>query len=126
MAVLLAFIMFEHLVAGVVTGLALYLILHRLTASFSKRLGRNAARPLALLLVTAIAGGTIIGGIALTISFARHHVTHIPALMTKMADILQSTQTWLGGVGEAVIPDVLTDADTIKDGIAGWLKKHAA
>jgi predicted PurR-regulated permease PerM len=124
-AALLTFIMFEHLVAGVVAGLALYLILDRLTASFSKRLSHNAARPLALLLVTVIIGGTIIGGIALMISFTRHHADNIPAMMTKMAEILQSTRAWLGGYGEQVIPDVLTDAETIKDGIVEWLKDNA-
>ena len=45
--------------------------------------------------------------------------------MTKMADILQSTRAWLGGVGEDLIPDVLTDAETVKAAIVDWLKSHA-
>ena len=125
MAALLVFVMFRHLVAGVVAGLALYLILDRVSHSFTKRLGRAAARPLALLLVTLVGGGVIVGGIALTISFARHHAGNIPAMMTKMAEILQSTKAWLGGYGEDLIPEVMTDAETIKSGIAEWLKEHA-
>jgi len=124
-AALLLFIMFRHLVVGVVAGLALYLILDRVSRSFSKRLGHTAARPLALILVTLVGGGIIVGGIALSISFARHHAGNIPAMMTKMAEILQSTRAWLGGYGEELIPDVLTDAETIKSGLAEWLKEHA-
>ena len=45
--------------------------------------------------------------------------------MTKMADILQSTRAWLGGYGEDLIPEVMTDADTIKAALADWLKEHA-
>jgi predicted PurR-regulated permease PerM len=45
--------------------------------------------------------------------------------MTKMADILQSTRAWLGDYGEQLIPEVMTDADTIKSALAVWLKEHA-
>ena len=45
--------------------------------------------------------------------------------MTKMADILQSTRAWLGGYGEELIPEVMTDAETIKAALAAWLKEHA-
>jgi predicted PurR-regulated permease PerM len=121
----LVFVLIQHLVAGVVAGLALYLILDRLTISISKRLGRAAARPLALLVVTVVGAGVVVGVIALMISFMRHHAGNIPAMMTKMAEILQSTKAWLGGYGEDLIPDVLTDAETIKAGLAEWLKEHA-
>ncbi|MEO8034133.1 MAG: AI-2E family transporter [Acidobacteriota bacterium] len=125
LTVALLFVLIEHLVAGVVAGLALYLILDRLTISISKRLGSAAARPVALLVVTLVGGGITVGVVALLISFLRHHAGNIPAMMTKMAEILQSTKAWLGGYGEDLIPDVLTDAETIKAGIAEWLKEHA-
>lgn len=122
---LLIYVMMHHLVSAVVTGLVLYLILDRLAGAFSKRMG-GAARPLALILVTLIVGGTIVGGIALAVSFLRHHAERVPAMMTKMADILQSTRAWLGGYGEQIIPEVLTDAETVKAAIVDWLKEHAA
>ena len=119
------FVMFRHLVPGVVGGLVLYLVLDRLSRSFSKRMPGTAARPLALILVTLVGGGVMVGVIALLISFLRHHVDNIPAIMTKMSDILQSTRAWLGGYGEDLIPEVMTDADTIKTALADWLKLHA-
>jgi len=85
----------------------------------------GAARPLALILVTVIVGGIAVGAVALLISLLRRHAEGVPAIMTKMADILQSTRAWLGGYGEEIIPDVLTDAETVKTAIVDWLKQHA-
>jgi predicted PurR-regulated permease PerM len=125
LAALLAYVLFHKLVPAVVAGLALYLILDRLSRSFSKRIPRVAARPLALLLVTVVGGGLVVGVIAMGVSFMRRHADNIPAVMTKMADILQSTQAWLGGFGGEIIPDVITDAETIKAAAVVWLKAHA-
>jgi predicted PurR-regulated permease PerM len=122
---LMLYILVRHLVPGVAGGLVLYLLLDRLSRSFSKRMPGTAARPLALILVTLVGGGVVFGVVALLVSFLRHHVDNIPAIMTKMADILQSTRAWLGGYGEQIIPEVMTDAETIKAALAVWLKKHA-
>src|SRR4051812_49517771 len=121
---LFLFVMFRHLVPGVVGGLVLYLILDRLSRSFSKRMPGTAARPLALILVTLVGGGVMVGVIALLVSYVRHHVDNIPAIMTKMSDILQSTRAWLGGDGEDLIPQGMTHADTIQTALADWVKQH--
>ncbi len=121
----LLYILFLHLVPLVVAGLTLYLILDRLQSGFSKRIPGPAAKPLALVLVTLIVAGGIVGSAALLIGFMRHHVDRIPAMMTKMADILQSTRAWLGDYGEDLIPDVMTDAETVKGAMVEWLKGHA-
>lgn len=122
----LLYILFLHLVPLAVAALALYLILDRLESSFSKRMPNPAAKPLALVLVTLIVFGGIIGGVATLVSFLRHHADNIPAMMTKMADILQSTRAWLGDYGQDLIPEVMTDAETVKGAVVEWLKAHAA
>jgi predicted PurR-regulated permease PerM len=122
----LGFILFKHLVPALVAGLALFLILDRVSHSFAKRMPHTTARPLALLLVTLVAALVIIGGIALAVTFMRRHADRVPAMMTKMAEILQSTRAWLGGYGQDIIPEVMTDAETLKLGVVGWLKEHAA
>ena len=121
----LLYILFLHLVPLVVAALALYLILDWLQVAFSRRIPGSAAKPLALVLVTLIVVGGTVGTAALLIGFMRHHVDRIPAMMTKMADILQSTQAWLGDYGQDLIPDVMTDAETVKGAIVVWLKGHA-
>jgi predicted PurR-regulated permease PerM len=119
------YVMMMRLVPAVVSGLVLYLLLDRLSRIFSKRMPRTAARPLALILVTLVGGGVIFGVVALLLSSVRHYVYNIPALMTRMADILQSTRAWLGDYGEQLIPEVMTDAETIKAALVVWLKGHA-
>ena len=125
MGALIIYTLMHHVVAAVVGGLALYLILDRLAQAFSKRMPGTAARPLAIILVALVAGGMIVGAVALSVSFLRHHVDRIPAMMTQMADILRSTQVWLGDYGRQVIPDVMTDAESIKEAFVVWLKTHA-
>src|SRR5436190_13603581 len=126
MGTLLILVFYAHLVAAVIGGLVLYLILDRLALWFSRHMPHAAARPLALLLVTLVGGGVIIGAITLAVSFLRQHVDRIPAMMTEMANILQSTRAYLGSYGEQVIPEVMTDADNIKGALADWLKLHAS
>src|SRR5436305_4241767 len=121
----LVFVLFRHLVPGLVAGLALYLILDRVSKSFARRMPHTTARPLALATVTLIAALVVVGAVALAVTFLRRHAGNIPAMMTKMAEILQSTRAWLGGYGEDVIPEVMTDAETLKLGVVAWLKEHA-
>ncbi len=122
---LILYVMFVRVVAAVIGGLALYLILDRLAQSLSKRIPGMAARTTAVILVTLVGGGLIVGAAVLSISFLRHHVDTIPAMMQQMADILRSTRLWLGGYGHDLIPDFMTDAETIKVGMVDWLKSHA-
>jgi predicted PurR-regulated permease PerM len=126
MGALILYVLYLHLVTALIGGLALYLILDRLTISFSTRMPSAAARPLALVLVALVTVGAMIGAGMLTISFLRHHADNIPAMMDKMADILQSTRAWLGGFGKQIIPEVLTDAENLKVGAVVWLKQHTA
>src|SRR6266550_50086 len=122
---LVAYALMMHMVSALISGLALYLILDRLAQSMSKRLPGMAARTTAVILVTLVGGGIIVGATALSMSFVQHHVDTIPAMMRQMADILRSTRLWLGGYGRQIIPEFMTDAETIKAGMIDWLKKHA-
>src|SRR5947208_1956435 len=75
---LLLYVLLQHLVSAIVTGLVLFLILDRLAAAFSKRMPGGAARPLALILVTLIAGGVMVGVVALLVSLLRRHAEGVP------------------------------------------------
>jgi len=124
-AAMLVFVMLEHVVSALVGGLVLYLVLDRVALSLSRRFP-SAARGIAVMVVTVVGVTVIGGGSALAITFLRHHADRLPAMMTKMAEILQSTRTWLGGWGENIIPEVLTDAENFKVRIVAWLKENAA
>jgi predicted PurR-regulated permease PerM len=123
--VALVFVMLEHVVSALVGGLVLYLVLDRLAVSLSRRFP-SAARGLALTVVTIVVGAVVGGGFTLAVFFLRHRADRIPAMMTKMAEILQSTRAWLGDWGGSMIPGVLTDAETFKASMVTWLKENAA
>ena len=118
------FVLVWHVVSAFVGGLVLFLILDRVANALSKRFPA-AARGLAITMVTLIAGAVVGGGAAMGIAFLRRHADRIPAMMTQMAAILQSTRAWLGDWGEQIIPEVLTDAENLKATVVLWLKEHA-
>src|SRR3954468_2819467 len=109
LAAALLFILVQHLTSALVTGLALYLILDRVSRSFSRRLSGTTARPLALLIVALVTIGAAVGAVFLAVTVIRHSASTIPAMMNQMANILESTRTQLGDFCDEIIPDVLTD-----------------
>jgi predicted PurR-regulated permease PerM len=122
---LLLFIMVKHMVSAAIVGLALYLILDRVSERFQGRMSKGVVRPLALLVVTVTMAGIVAAGIALTVTMLRRGAGNVPAMMEQMADILGSVRLWLGGLGSQMIPEVLTDAEDFKITIVAWLKTHA-
>lgn len=119
------FVLWQHLVPAVIAGLALYLILDRVSERFSKRLSRSTVRPLALLIVTVVTAAIVSGAVALIAMMLRRGAGNIPAMMEQMADILASVRLWLGGLGRQFIPEVMTDAELFKSTVIVWLKTHA-
>jgi predicted PurR-regulated permease PerM len=119
------FVLVQHLVGGLVVGLALHVILEKLSGSFEKRMSRTARRPLALLIVTIITATVLALAIALTATMLRRGAGTLPDMMNQMAEILGSVRLWLGGLGQQFIPEVMTDAEDLKATIALWLKEHA-
>ncbi|HEX8251779.1 MAG TPA: AI-2E family transporter [Thermoanaerobaculia bacterium] len=119
------FVLSQHLVSATVVGLALYLILDRVSERFQGRMSRGIVRPLALLVVTTTIAAVLAAGIALTITMLRRGAGNVPAMMEQMADILGSVRLWLGGLGRSFIPEVMTDAEEFKLAVMTWLKTHA-
>ncbi|HXI14208.1 MAG TPA: AI-2E family transporter [Thermoanaerobaculia bacterium] len=122
----LLYVLEDKLVAGVIAGLSLYLLLEFLARVFMRSMSGEAARPLAVVAVALIGGGVLAGGVALMVAFFRGQAGDLPALMTKMADILESTRAALGAFGYKIIPEVLLDAEGLKAAMAKWLKQNAA
>jgi len=119
------FTLYQHLVSSLVFGLALFVILDRVSARFHGRMAHGVVRPLALLIVTTGTGIILAALVTLTVMMLRRGAGNVPAMMEQMADILGSMKLWLGSLGVEVIPDVMTDAEDFKVMVTGWLKTHA-
>lgn len=122
---LVLFVLLQHLVSAAIVGLALYLILERVSAGFHGRMSRGIVRPLALLTVTISIAALVTAAIALTVTMLRRGAGNVPAMMEQMADILSTVRLWLGGLGVQFIPEVMTDAEDFKAAIIASLKTHA-
>ncbi len=119
------FVLVQHLVSAFIVGLALYLILDRVSRRFHGSVSRGIVRPLALLVVTTATAALIALAIALVMTMLRRGAGNVPAMMEQMADILGSMRLWMGGLGIQFIPEVMTDAEDFKLMIMTWLKTHA-
>ena len=122
----LLFFFMQHLIVGLLVGLLVYRVLDGIAAVFSRRMSARAARPLSLISATLFAGGLLVGAGALLVSALRTQSSKLPALMTRMAEILESTRVWLAGLGNvSIIPDAIRDAEDFKQLVVTWLKSHA-
>lgn len=121
----LCFALFFHLVPGLLAGLLLFSLLHRLDGLLRKgrlaSVGNARLRALAVLTVVglALAGLAALG---LTVLW-KARTTALPELLARMSHVLDSTRSWLGG---RWIPEELADADTLRDALSTFLKEHAA
>src|SRR5436190_9281266 len=65
MGTLIVYVLMLHMVSALISGLALYLILDKLAQSMSRRIPGMAARTTSVIIVTLIAGGLIVGAMAM-------------------------------------------------------------
>ncbi len=121
----LAFALAFHLVPGVLAGLLLFSLLHKVDTLLRKgRMASEGNARLRALAVLGLVGLLLAGAAALGLSALwKVRTTALPELLARMAQILDSTRTWLGN---RWIPEELADADTLRDAVSAFLKDHAA
>ncbi len=121
----LAFALAFHLVPGLLAGLLLFSLLHKVDLLLQKgRLASQGNARLRALAVLGVVGLLLAGGAALGLSALwKVRTTALPELLARMAQILDNTRSWLGG---RWIPEELADATTLRDALSNFLKDHAA
>ncbi len=121
----LCFALAFHLVPGLLAGLLLFSLLHRLDGLLRRgRLASAGNARLRALAVLALVGLVLAGAATLGLSLLwKARTTALPELLARMAQVLDSTRAWLGG---RWIPAELADADTLREALAGFLRDHAA
>jgi len=112
-----------HLLPALLGGL----LIHELIQSLSKplKIGRMSSQR-AKLLTTGLLAIITIGGLILTIYggvvFFRTESDNIPALLQKIADIIEGARSMLPSWAAQALPH---DAGSIRDTLAQWLRSHA-
>lgn len=112
-----------HLLAALLGGLLVYELVHIL-APFLKigRISHGTSRLAAVGLLT----GVVIAAVAISViaiaAFFRSDPGSIPALLRKMAEIIENTRGVLPGW---IIPYLPADADSLRTELVSWLQLHA-
>lgn len=111
-----------HLTAALLSGLLIYVLVHGLAPILERQLSSHGARLVAVAVLSAL----IIAAISLlafaTAAFLHSNVGSLPALMQKMAEILESSRAWL----PVWIADYLpADSREMQSQVADWLRAHA-
>lgn len=121
----LCFALAFHLVPGLLAGLLMFSLLHRLDGLLRRgRLASAGNARLRALAVLALVGLALAGAATLGLSLLwKARTTALPELLARMAQVLDNTRTWLGG---RWIPAELADADTLREALAGFLRDHAS
>lgn len=120
----LLFVLLFHLVPGLLAGMLVYSLLHRLDRQLRtwRVASRRRSRAWAVIILGSV-GLLLAGGLAtLSILAWKARATALPDLLARMAHVLDSTRTWLGG---QLIPEELVDADGLRDAVGVWLQGHA-
>lgn len=111
-----------HLVPALLTGLLIYVLARSLVPTLERRLSSHVARLVSvslfsLLLIGALSLATF--GISL---FLHSNASSLPALLQKMAEILESSRAWLPTWATPYLP---SDIHELQNHTATWLRDHA-
>ncbi|MFA7268403.1 MAG: AI-2E family transporter [Sterolibacterium sp.] len=112
-----------HLVPALLAGLLIHSLVSSLAPRLERHLSSHGAR---VAVVAGLALFVIAVAAALTfaaMAFVHSDVGSLPALMQKMADVLESTRAWLPDWAIASLP---ADSSELHTRAAAWLREHAS
>jgi predicted PurR-regulated permease PerM len=112
-----------HLLAGLLSGLLVYELVHFLAPRLYLGARRDDKRKLAAVaLVTAVVVVSFTALIFGAVAFFRRDADSLPVLLQKMAEIIESSRARLPDWALEYIPD---DAEGLKLAAVDWLREHA-
>src|ERR1017187_1005153 len=88
----LPLILVLHLLPALLGGLLVYELIHVLAPLLAKRLPPGRAHLAAFLLLSVLIVAAVTAGVLLTLAFFRSDIGSLPALVQKMADILEGSR----------------------------------
>jgi predicted PurR-regulated permease PerM len=113
-----------HLLPALIAGLLVYVLVNLLTPLLRTRmLWGEGPRLLAVALIAAIViAGIVLLGVS-AVGFLRDSNESIPALITRMAEIIEQSRQQLPAWLLEYVP---TDAEELRVALVNWLREHAA
>lgn len=123
MACALVFVLLAHLLPALLAGLLVHELVYVISAriSLDQLKGRKAKLVAVALLATAVVSSLIIGTTG-ALAFFHSEAGSLPALLSKLAKILEDSKSMLPAFVQEHIP---ADTETLKQSIVTWLRDHA-
>jgi predicted PurR-regulated permease PerM len=119
----LGLIMQMHLLSALIAGLLVYELVHVLASRLRQnRVEGDRAKILAVGLIAALVIAAITGSTIGVINFLRNGSDSLPALLKKLADIIEASRGQLPQWSLEYIP---ADADELRETITQWLRTHS-
>jgi len=121
--VALVLVLVLHLLPAMLAGMLVYELVHLLAPTVSTWFSHQRARLVAVLVLSSIVIAAITFAVAGGIVFFRSDAGSLSALLTKMAEIVASSQRMLP---PWLLEQFPQDPDDIRESLAEWFRVHAA
>lgn len=123
MGLALGYVMFMHLLSALMAGLLVYELVTLVSPRFvTGRLSHSRAKIIVVALISATVLALLIGLVALVVAYVRSG-NDLPALLTKMAEIVESSRSVLPPAIAQYLPQ--GDEPQVRAIIVEWLRTHA-
>jgi predicted PurR-regulated permease PerM len=122
-ALVLFLVLKLHLLPALIAGLLVYELVHLLAPTIGRFVSSPRAKPVALVLLSAVIIGALIAAGLLLAALFRGDGGGVVALGGKLADIIERARTELPAWAVLSLPD---NADALKDSVVHWLRSHAS
>ena len=119
----LVLVLILQLLPAMVAGMLVYELVHVMAPVVSGRLSDKRAKLIAVVLLSALITAITTAAIAGAIVFFRSDEGSIPALLTKMADIVAGSR---GTLPSWLVDQMPANPDEMRSAIVDWFRDHAA
>jgi predicted PurR-regulated permease PerM len=121
-ALALLVVLHVGLVAALFSGLLVYSLVHMLTPVLGKNINDHRARTISVVLLAGLIVLLLSAAIWGAVSFFQSDAGNVPALMKKMADIVETSRNQMPPWLREHVP---ASADAIREALTMWLRAHA-
>src|ERR671914_2573915 len=118
MGLALVLILRLHLLTALLAGLLVFQLVHMIAPALQRRFFGRWAQMVAVALLATLIIGLISAAIVGIIAFMRSDAGSLPALLHKMADIVERARVALPPWLVDYLPD---DVDELREALSGWM-----
>lgn len=121
-AAALLLVLWLHLLPALLAGLLVFELVHVIAPRLQRRVSNERARLVAVVVLATVIVGLITAAILGAVSFFRGESGSLPALLQRLADMVEGTRSALPQWLVASLP---SGADAVREALSRWLREHA-